>query len=531
MKHQLGRTLPLGIRAQMTLWYSTIFAILMLLFALIFYLAFQRALSSSFDTALQVRTEQIALGVSSVHGALVIQDVTGELPGLSSSSGVETAGAGGGVTDGSGGATGASDGGGPSEVTFGTLVRILDTQGHVIYASPGFKALPAPANSVSAPEHGAVWRGTITAHDGQAVRLYSAPLSESGHVFGVVQVGEPLTSLTATLRAAALALTILTPCVLALGALGSYWLARRAFRPVHELTQTAHHIEAEDLHRRVPVPPARDEVRELAETLNAMIARLERAFIQQQRFVADASHELRTPVAAIRGLTEVTLEQDDASLAEHRGVLRAVNAEAERLGQLVSDLLALARSDEGKTQLDRVPVRLDELALETAVVAEPLARERGIAIGLETPEPVTIEGDEARLIQVVMNLLDNAIKYSSPGGQVTVRVGVDGAHARLEVRDTGRGIAAEHLPHIFERFYRADPARTRADGGSGLGLAIVERAVRAHQGTIAVDSQEGRGSTFTVTLPLAPRSVRHASPAVRPPQSALAPQDEQVAAP
>ncbi len=183
-------------------------------------------------------------------------------------------------------------------------------------------------------------------------------------------------------------------------------------------------------------------------------------------------------------------------------VLEGVNAEAERLGYLISDLLALARGDEGRTQFEREPPRLDLVAGAVAANTELLATECGIILAVQESRPVTVLGDEARLIQVIMNLLENAVRYTNPGGRVTVAVEARESQALLSVRDTGIGIAPEHLPHIFERFYRADPARRRT-GGSSYRLSIVEWVVRAHGGTVSVESQLGQGSRFTVILPLA----------------------------
>jgi signal transduction histidine kinase len=237
-----------------------------------------------------------------------------------------------------------------------------------------------------------------------------------------------------------------------------------------------------------------------------MIGRLNQAFTQQRRFVADASHELRTPVTVIRSVTDVALAQP-LSLEEYVAVLRDVNAEAERLSQLINVLLALARADEGQVQLDREPVRLDLLAFDVALTIEPLAVERGITLQVEKLEPAMVLGDTARLIQAMMSLVDNALTYTNAGGTVTLSVEVSNASAYFIVCDTGIGIAPQDAAHIFERFYRADPARSRAAGGSGLGLTLVDWVVNAHGGSITVESQPGQGSTFTVILPLAPATA------------------------
>lgn len=503
MMKYVRQTRSPGIRVQLTLWYTAVFALLILLFSLIFYTTLQAFLASGVDSALQLRAQQIAGGVSSESGKIIIQDVTGELPGLDATATPGELGKSTAKTNQTGGQNGTGQHGMQSDVNIGTLVRILNVKGQTAYISPAFHALLLPPESVTQPLHGVPWQGTVTAHNGQAVRLYSATLSDNDVVFGVLQVGESLAQLTATLQSITLALLVITPFVLLLGAFGSYWLAKRAFRPILHLTRTAREIKAGDLHRRVPIPRARDEVHDLALTLNEMIGRLDQAFTQQRRFVADASHELRTPVTVIRSITDVALEEP-LGLEECVEALRDINAEAERLGQLTNDLLTLARVDEEQMPLDREPVRLDLLAFDVAATMEPLVVERGIALQVQELEPVTVLGDTARLIQVMMGLVDNALTYTNAGGTVTLGIEVHSAAARLVVRDTGIGIAEEDVAHIFERFYRADPARSRAAGGSGLGLAIADWVVRAHGGSIAVKSQVGQGSTFTVTLPLAP---------------------------
>lgn len=487
---RLRRIWPLGIRTQLTLWYTAIFALLILLFSVVLYTTLQALLASGVDSALQLRAQQIAGGISNENGKITIQDVTGELPGLdtTASSGEQSATAQTKVA---------------SDVNLGTLVRILTVKGEISYISPAFRALGVPSASFVQPLHNTPWWGTVLAHNGQAVRLYSVALTDNGIVFGVLQVGESLAQLNATLQSITVALLLITPFVLLLSALGSYWLAKRAFRPIHHLTSTAREIKAGDLHRRVPVPQARDEVHDLALTLNEMIGRLDEAFRQQRRFVADASHELRTPVSVIRSMTEVALEEP-SSLEECIAVLRDINAETERLGQLINDLLALARADEGQIPRDYGPVRLDLLTLDVAATIEPLAAERGLELRVQELEPTTVVGDTARLIQAMMGLVDNALTYTDAGGTVTLSVKVRGSRAYFAVRDTGIGIASEDILHIFERFYRADPARSRVADGSGLGLAIVDWVVHAHGGSITVESQVGQGSTFTMILPLAP---------------------------
>ncbi len=518
-KNLLRHLQPLGIRAQLMVWYTAVFALLILLFSIVLYTTLKASLASGVDTALQIRTQQIAAGVSFEGNKISIHDVTGELPSLDNNStnnqnNTNSTSNTNQTDEPNSTSNTGSQAGLQSDVNIGTLVRILDDKGKVFYSSPAFSSLSVPAISISNPLHGTPWQGTVTAHNGQTVRLYSIALIDNDHIFGVIQVGESLAQLTLTLQSITIALLIIAPFVLLLGAIVSYWLAKRAFKPIFQLTRTARDIKAGDLHRRVPVPQAKDEVHELALTLNEMIGRLDLAFTQQRRFVADASHELRTPVAVIRNITDVALVQPLA-LDEYTTLLRDINAESERLGQLINDLLALARADEGQIPLDQEEIRLDLLASDVAATMEPLAVERGITLNLEKMEPATVKGDTARLIQVMMGLVDNALTYTNAGGTVTLNVGTHEASASFSVRDTGIGIAAEDIPHIFERFYRADPARSHVAGGSGLGLAIVDWVVRAHGGSVSVESQVGQGSTFTVTLPLAspiPSSTSHTLP-------------------
>ena len=335
------------------------------------------------------------------------------------------------------------------------------------------------------------------------MQFYSQALTADGKPFAILhlQVGQSLAALHALLSQLIGLLLLVGTLALLLCTVSSYWLLRRAFAPIHQVIHTARRIQAGHLDQRVPLPSAQDEIRDLALTLNEMLDALDQTMTRQRRFVADASHELRTPVAVIRNKTSMALLKPQKR-QEYLTVLQEVNAETERLGHLISDLLALARGDEGQALFEQEPVRLDLLAEATAASLQPLAEERHIQLTVHAAQAVTLLGDEARLIQVVMNLLENAILYTNAGGRVRVEVHSKDTQACLIVRDTGIGIAPEDLPHIFDRFYRVDPARTVTEGGnSGLGLAIVDWIVKAHDGSIAVESQVGQGSTFTVVLP------------------------------
>ena len=487
-----------GIRIQLTVWYTLVSAVLILIFGLTLYTALQTMLVSSFDTTLQMRAQQVAEGVSINHNKVSVSDIVSELPELNATAALlDPADVNGG--SGSGG-QGTSD-----EDTLYTnrniVVRVFDTQGKMLFCFPISNNVVVPTASISEPLQGKPWNGTVVGINGQQIRLYSTMLVGNKTIFGIVQVGQSFTSVTDRMQYITVLLLLFTPLALLFSAYGSYVLAGRAFKPIHRLTHVAHEIGAKDLHQRVPIPDAHDEVRELALIFNQMIGRLERAFNQQRRFVADASHELRTPVSVIRSITDVALSEPSA-LEEYVLVLKEINAESERLGKLINDLLSLARADEGLVQFDHDAVQLDLLTSDVVDSMEALATEREIALTVGELQPATILGDAARLIQVIMSLVDNALTYTNTGGTVTLSVKTTKTHALLIVCDTGIGIAPKDQEHIFERFYRADPARSRAAGGSGLGLSIVDWVVRFHDGLVSVESRPGQGSTFTVVLPL-----------------------------
>jgi heavy metal sensor kinase len=491
---------PLNIRSQMMLWYFLIFAILIFLFGAVFYFNLQTSLETNIDTELQSRAQAISNGINEENGTIAVQDVTGVLSGLVDPDATATATPAPTFTPASNQDRPETQG----DVNIAPLVRILNNKGDAVYISLAFSKLNIPKISVTQPLHGTTWTGTVTATNGQLVRVYSVPRFDNGHVYAVVQVGESLFSLSTTLRSVVIELLIIGIFVLLLSFVGSYWLAVRSFAPVEKMTSIARRIEVGDLHERVPVPRTQDELQKLALTFNEMIERLEKSFARQRRFVADASHELRTPVAAIRSMTDVTLASSAAvSPDEYKVVLHDVNVESERLGHLISDLLSLARVDENKLLLEREVVRLDQLVPDVVATMELLATEKNITLSVEANEPAPVLGDEARLIQVIMNLVDNAVNYTNAGGNIMLEVHVEGDNVYLSVIDSGIGIGPEHLEHIFERFYRVDPARSRAAGGTGLGLSIVDWVVDAHNGTISVVSKPGQGTTFMVQLPLA----------------------------
>jgi heavy metal sensor kinase len=294
------------------------------------------------------------------------------------------------------------------------------------------------------------------------------------------------------------------PVVLLLsGGLG-YVLARKALAPMERLRRSTKDITAERLDRRLPVINPHDELGRLTETFNALIGRLERSFAEIRRFTADASHELRTPLTAIRTEAEVALAKP-LGLAEHQQLLGSILEECSRLTRLTDQLLALAREDARAARQAQEPVDLATLVEDVVETMRPLADAKGLRLRAEANAVAKVCGDTARLREVFFNLLDNGIKYTPEGGEVEVRIDRQGPEATVMVRDTGIGIAAEHRPHVFDRFYRVDKARSRAEGGTGLGLSIAQSIVVAHGGRIELASTEGQGTICTVRLPAEPK--------------------------
>jgi heavy metal sensor kinase len=300
---------------------------------------------------------------------------------------------------------------------------------------------------------------------------------------------------------------------LAIGAAvaGGFLLVRRALRPVAEIAQKAQEISEHSLTERLPVVRSGDEIERLSVSLNHMIGRLEQAVTASKQFVADASHELRTPLTVMRGELE-SLAQAPGVASDTREAVGSVLEEVERLAEIVEGLLSLSRLDSGEAPSERTRFDLAELAADTVDQMSLMALDKSLTLTSTSAGSVTVEGDRARLKQVVVNLVDNAIKYTPPHGHIELSVAAQRDQALLEVRDSGIGIPGDALPHVFQRFYRVDGARSREPGGAGLGLSIVQSICRAHGASVEVLSEPNAGTTFRVRLPLAVAGVSRSDP-------------------
>jgi heavy metal sensor kinase len=334
----------------------------------------------------------------------------------------------------------------------------------------------------------------------QEIRLYAAPFPDEPGINAIV-IGRSTEEVTEALENFRIILIIAALATLALAGVGGFFLASRVLKPVERIRQTAQEIGENDLSRRVEVG-SEDELGRLASTLNQMIERLEAAFSRQRQFTADASHELRTPLAIVQAESTLALRKKRTQ-NDYRKSLELISQEAGHMSTVVGKLLYLARIDAGKDQVNFDRINLKELLTRLTSDIEILAREKNIEFKFIPLEDLIVEGDRVKLEQLFLNLLENAIRYTPGGGSISASMVKEGKTAVIAIKDTGIGISKEHIPHLFERFYRVDKARSRAEGGAGLGLAICKHIVQVHNGEIEVESQVDKGSTFTVSLPLA----------------------------
>ena len=455
------------LRLRFALWVSGLLLAIMAAYGAMVYLNLARGLAASIDDSLR-------LGASQAAETLNLEDGVAELPSALPESADAT-----------------------DLRERGLTVRILDPKGGVLEASGPYRELTISPDGLARALNGHPDFSTLAdPSGGDPVRVYTLPVSENGRLLGFVQAAESLGRVRDTLARLLVSLLLGGPLLAALAGIGGYFLAARALSPIDKITRTAGRISAQDLSSRLNLPRTDDEVGRLAATFDEMLGRLDSAFQRERQFTADASHELRTPLAAMSAILSVVREQRRTP-EEYEQALSDIAEESDRLRALTEDLLQLARSDLGHPAI-RVPVDLSALLSDVADAMRPLAEAKGLALLCHAATGLTTEGDSDNLIRLLVNLLDNAIKYTVQGA-VTLAAERDPAGVIVTVADTGPGISPEHLPHIFDRFYRVDTARS--SHGSGLGLAIARDIVSAHGGTISATSAKGLGTTLVVHLP------------------------------
>lgn len=382
------------------------------------------------------------------------------------------------------------------------FVRVTNSDGTVIYISGEPNDQSFDPEEVPRPAKILPGLSTRLEHAGSNDLLIAALPFATGQEKYLVEVGGSALPIKDVLRRFLVSLLVGLMVVLALAIWGGFWVIKWALAPVKKITSTAEEITLHDLDKRLPIVETGDEIANLSKTLNQMIGRLDESFQSVNRFTADASHELRTPLTIIRGELETSLL--DESLSENvRETIYSLIEEAENLSKIVQCLLSLSRLDSGNAHMERVRLNLADLVSTITDQMVPLADEKNVVLTAQAQGRVEVEGDRIRLKQVVVNLLDNAIKYTPEGGTVTVGVNVSDRQAQLEVSDSGPGIPASDLPHVFDRFFRADQVRLGTIAGAGLGLSIVQSICTAHGGLVKAENHANGGCRFVVQLPLA----------------------------
>lgn len=375
--------------------------------------------------------------------------------------------------------------------------RILYQSGDMRDPFVAVSKLPLPTN----PQWLNRFHG-MAVPSGQRIMLYTVAYQPPNGSVIFVETGSLLEPIRHVLNNLLLILSLTMPVILIVSAIGGFLLMARPLRPVVALTEQAERVGQKELGERLPVIPTGDELERLSLALNRMIERLEAAVAHNHRFSADASHELRTPLTIIRGELESVIQMPSlpAIVIESAG---SALEECVRMSKIVNSLMAISRLDSGGEQIEFTPVNLVDLVRLTLDHMNLLAEEKNISLRFLTPTPpIYVSGDPMRLKQIVVNLVDNAINYTPDGGKVTISVTAEGQLAILKVTDTGIGIPAASLPLVFDRFYRADQARSRVSGGTGLGLSIVKAICTIHGGAALIESVEGKGTTVRVELPL-----------------------------
>lgn len=381
----------------------------------------------------------------------------------------------------------------------GLSMRLFDQGGEVKQAYGPYHQLPQPQVNFTFLNSAGEFTTITDPLTQEPVRVYTTPVldEDGGQAVGILQVAHNLNNVKRTLYLLLITLLIGVPIIVVIAGSSGYFLAARALMPVDKIIHMARNISAQDLSARLNLSKTDDEVGRLADTIDSMLARLDDAFRRERQFTADASHELRTPLTAMQTIIGSTLARK-RSTHEYEQALVDLNQEAAQMRSLTEGLLHLARTDAGRQPPKFEEVNLSFLLQDVTDSLHPLAIDKGLAIITNVPDELTLAGDSDGLIRLFLNLIDNAIKYTEQGYVILTAKASTDARLAITIRDTGVGIAPDHLPYIFDRFYRVDASRST--DGIGLGLAIAFDIAKAHGGTIRVESELGKGTTFTVQL-------------------------------
>ena len=383
------------------------------------------------------------------------------------------------------------------------FLKILDKDGKSLFVSNGLRETGYVVNEQALVDarNGKETREEVHYRGRKSTfRIITTPIYKDGELSKIIQLGTPLHFVRKNLTQFKANLLAALPILLILGSFGGWVLARRSLAPIGYIASKAESISSQNLSERLTPRGTGDEMDELIRTINEMISRLEGSFRRMGEFTADASHELKTPLCAMRGEAEVLLLKERKPEEYQEGLAHFIE-QFDHLNQMINDLILLSKFDTAQVELKTAPLRLDLLMEDLCHLFQVLAEQKNIDLEIGVMEEVTVMGDKTRLQQLFTNLIDNAIKYT-PKGSIDVTVEKDEGTALVKIKDTGIGIPKEEQENIFKRFYRVDKSRSKETGGVGLGLSIVEWIAHAHHGRIEVDSESQKGSTFTVYLPI-----------------------------
>ncbi|MGZ8366879.1 MAG: ATP-binding protein, partial [Nitrospira sp.] len=456
------------LRVRLTLWYGTALALVLIIFSVVLYAITARSLRDTVDESLE-ETAMTAVRSLEERGFLPLineEELLSQFPELT---------------------------------RIDKFFQIFSPSGTITIRSPNIKQHEVPLSRTALDAAFAGQRIFESAKYPKEppLRLISVPIMYRGNLLYIVQVGTSMESVGETLQRFLVLLVVAIPIALAVSLAGGWFLAGRALRPVDKITLAAQRIAAGDLSQRLSMPAAHDEIGRLAATFNNMIGRLDTSFRQIRQFTSDASHELRTPLTVMKGETDLVLRRPRL-LDDYKSVLESNLEEIDRMTRIVDELLFLSRADMGEVRVESLPVAMESLVEDIHRQAKLLAQDRNIEVLLGTVMPVVVQGDDLRLRELLLNLVENAMKYSHPGGKVEISLLNDGREARLSVTDQGIGIAPADHKKIFQRFFRTDVARGHTKKGTGLGLAICAWIAELHKGRVEVKSDLGQGSAFTV---------------------------------
>lgn len=459
------RTLP--IRVRLTLWYLLVFSIALGAFGISAWLLVRQRLYSDMTEQLESRIESVTHYITSQGENASRAHLNGELKEEYD----------------------AED--------EGTWLQIVDDDGNWMYRSQAMEAaFPSIDKSSDVPNKGKMWNAK---GNNVRLRVIEKPIVVFRRHY-LVETAVPVEGVQRTLYSLGTILLLLAPAFIAFAGIGSYYMSRRAMSSVDAITALARSINDRSLDRRLPALDSNDELQRLSDTLNQMLGRIEASFQRVRQFTADASHELRTPVSLIRIEAELALRKNRTE-SDYRNALTQILAESIRTSEMIDSLLSLARADSGAHVLQLRPTASLRLLAEVADDWQPMFQKQGLTFALQTPEQeVSVLADYATIRRLLFILLDNARKYTPPGGNVNLRAVTEGTRLKISVEDSGIGIESQHLPHIFERFYRVDEARSRSAGGVGLGLSLAKWIAEQHQTNIEVKSSANSGATFSFFL-------------------------------